>query len=1110
MPPFLPSHTEAARATPDAAYSTAIAGHQGRVAAPAKITALRLISASEAASIGGSLGLDCKPTGFDAEKHARPAVAQSQWFLWSDELQAMVATNPEEREACTPSPLVGSLLGAAALAVTAAIEELAELRQPSRPAAPAAVDVASAAGKELGLDALRAAINVAAAMAADDAAADAVASVATAAAQALSGAEATGPATKAAAMVEADAEAIIRRVMGDNVVAATAEMATVEVHSGGVGTGNGDVHTKGEDAADDDNDADVVVVETVEGEVVTDHEEVVCGATSGSTPSSGSVLAAGTPWHGVLLCIVVPAASGGSSWSGYMSQLSSSLGGVGGALKLDTVSSSVSAGARSVTSWWEATSEWLQTELVTPELPGTVHASEAAAGDSDAGAMGTQDAGLPGADGVLQPLAASDFEEVRQLGMRVLSGTNDGVQVVRRFFSSSSPLGAVTSSFTTVFTRAVPPPAKKVKKSKKGKKGRAAGKEGIAAASVRNKKKGKRKGQTAGRAAMAVAAGREGAYSLKHQLRAEQLLAFQMARDHALYYYLRSAAAAAAADAAHHGDTDGFGAASSALAQLGQLDSSIWQITSTTQITSSHADGSKQTTEIHSSSAGRGAHSSGVDNGQALGISAGESDGSPMELPAVTALVPYGADAVVRGGRGPPPDYASFLVTELQRLLSEGDFVLTSARPAARTQAKPSKKARSKAKKAKGKAKANVRSASSAAGLDWQGGVQSATESVAMMTGSIAGGLSSAAGGLSSWWSGLSSGGSDGDSSGGGSAAKAEARSSKRSKAVKEANAAGERAKSVDAIGDGSSRSSSGKRGASGKKTAPRKSTHPGQSPSGGKPTASKKSKSTKKLKSGKKLKGSKQSKSRVAPSIAVQAEVVDDADAHADGLQVVAELEEEVVDDADAHADGLQVVAELEEEVAEWQDNDAEEAVVIDASDAEKELADAVIDAADPINDARTSASGDAAILDGAGAEHGDLALSATHVSVNLFDPEAPHAEAPSAAVTPPAAELDSPAFQVPPSLEASSEPSADFVVPPGLSSIDLPPKLGSPRTSKRRRRAVQGEGGTGMQLGAPQGGSALRARRVKSAGSSIGGKQKGPRSRKPGSSPKAARKKM
>ena len=55
--------------------------------------------------------------------------------------------------------------------------------------------------------------------------------------------------------------------------------------------------------------------------------------------------------------------------------------------------------------------------------------------------------------------------------------------------------------------------------------------------------------------------------------------------------------------------------------------------------------------------------------------------------------------------------------------------------------------------------------------------------------------------------------------------------------------------------------------------------------------------------------------------------------------------------------------------------------------------------------------ANGDAAVLDGAGAEHGDLALSATHVSVNLFNPEAPHHEVPSVAVTPPAAELDSPA---------------------------------------------------------------------------------------------------
>ena len=269
---------------------------------------------------------------------------------------------------------------------------------------------------------------------------------------------------------------------------------------------------------------------------------------------------------------------------------------------------SLSSVERLTSSWWASTSAWLETELVTPEHPAggsagrpsspqadvDVAASAGASagtgttagGSAAAGGTGTTAGGGVVGGELLQPLGAHEIQEtfqaVSSYGMRVWSYTNDGVSVVRRFFSTS--LGPPTPS------KGKGSKGKKQKKTKKttktstptGTKARKATARGSAGAA----RKGPRKA-TAGESAKATpkatlvesiadessaavlarsarltrltcSQSSAAVLALRLQLRAEQLLAFQMARDHALLYALRSTAAVAATDAAMQGQPPGY------------------------------------------------------------------------------------------------------------------------------------------------------------------------------------------------------------------------------------------------------------------------------------------------------------------------------------------------------------------------------------------------------------------------------------------------------------------------------------------------------------------------------------------------------------------------
>ena len=269
---------------------------------------------------------------------------------------------------------------------------------------------------------------------------------------------------------------------------------------------------------------------------------------------------------------------------------------------------SLSSVERLTSSWWASTSAWLETELVTPEHPAggsagrpsspqadvDVAASAGASagtgttagGSAAAGGTGTTAGGGVVGGELLQPLGAHEIQEtfqaVSSYGMRVWSYTNDGVSVVRRFFSAS--LGPPTPS------KGKGSKGKKQKKTKKttktstptGTKARKATARGSAGAA----RKGPRKA-TAGESAKATpkatlvesiadessaavlarsarltrltcSQSSAAVLALRLQLRAEQLLAFQMARDHALLYALRSTAAVAATDAAMQGQPPGY------------------------------------------------------------------------------------------------------------------------------------------------------------------------------------------------------------------------------------------------------------------------------------------------------------------------------------------------------------------------------------------------------------------------------------------------------------------------------------------------------------------------------------------------------------------------
>ena len=287
---------------------------------------------------------------------------------------------------------------------------------------------------------------------------------------------------------------------------------------------------------------------------------------------------------------------------------------------------SLSSVERLTSSWWASTSAWLETELVTPEHPAggsagrpsspqadvDVAASAGASagtgttagGSAAAGGTGTTAGGGVVGGELLQPLGAHEIQEtfqaVSSYGMRVWSYTNDGVSVVRRFFSTSlGPSISSISSISSTFSTSLGPPTpskgkgskgKKQKKTKKttktstptGTKARKATARGSAGAA----RKGPRKA-TAGESAKATpkatlvesiadessaavlarsarltrltcSQSSAAVLALRLQLRAEQLLAFQMARDHALLYALRSTAAVAATDAAMQGQPPGY------------------------------------------------------------------------------------------------------------------------------------------------------------------------------------------------------------------------------------------------------------------------------------------------------------------------------------------------------------------------------------------------------------------------------------------------------------------------------------------------------------------------------------------------------------------------
>lgn len=336
-----------------------------------------------------------------------------------------------------------------------------------------------------------------------------------------------------------------------------------------------------------------------------------------------------------------------------------------------TVTGSLSSVERLTSSWWASTSAWLETELVTPEHPAggsagrpltpmadvdvaaSAGAHHGAGGSAAAGGTGTTAGGAVVGGEILQPLGANEIQETFQsmssYGMRMWSYTNDGVSVVRRFFSTSlGPLPAPSKG-----------KGRRKKKTTKtstptGTKARKATAKGSAGAA----RKGPRRA-TAGESAKATPKARlvesiadessAAVLALRLQLRAEQLLAFQMARDHALLYALRSTAAVAATDAAMQGQPPGYA-----------------HFESIHRLTVLPVDGGPPVVAEDSTRVTMGGPG-GMGGGEGrVGFGGGDEEAS-----AVRALVPYGSSRG-RDGCGKLPGYANFLISELSRLLDEG------------------------------------------------------------------------------------------------------------------------------------------------------------------------------------------------------------------------------------------------------------------------------------------------------------------------------------------------------------------------------------------------------------------------------------------------------
>ena len=224
-------------------------------------------------------------------------------------------------------------------------------------------------------------------------------------------------------------------------------------------------------------------------------------------------------YYGVLLCVHVP--SGGSlSWSGIASAAGlSSVGKTTAKIGQDV------AGATS--HWWGKTTEWFATEMeeVQPLMPteaGSVPVGgPASTPQQPLSPLDSLSAAAEPASPTLQPLGGDDWEKVGQLGMRVLSSADTGVQHVRRMFVTSIPM-----SFGFGLFQQPPPPPPKRKKGKKGKKGSKKGSKARAAAAAGGQ-----------RAMMAPV--------LRLRVRPEQLIAYMAMRQHQQIRMMQIAAAVA-------------------------------------------------------------------------------------------------------------------------------------------------------------------------------------------------------------------------------------------------------------------------------------------------------------------------------------------------------------------------------------------------------------------------------------------------------------------------------------------------------------------------------------------------------------------------------------
>lgn len=507
---------------------------------------------------------------------------------------------------------------------------------------------------------------------------------------------------------------------------------------------------------------------------------------------------------------------GGTRWQGVLVYVGSRADDSSSARLMRSFNEGISSVGGIASAWWGAASDWLDAELQTPPNPAVMSgpladggtyggiAMNASPAGHDASTLQPSDGGSVGGDAaqLMQPLGAEDWAQVRGVGMRVISGTSDGVQVVRRFFSmsSASPFGAATASVAGTFTSFVsgtfaapPPPTRRTKRKKtRTKKGA--------------KKKGAKKKGGAARASGSVGRGssssskesaREAVVALRLQLRAEQLLAFAMAREHSLLYMLRSASAAAAADAVHQhlptglggaaGIGEAFGGAShhdgrrgghepnfayfSSIHRLTLLPESppqrqpAWSQPPAANPPRYHPPSDAVAAVAAAAAAAAAASAAPPDHvdslhrtftaqaaAAALAAAAAEAEDGAAADDGVRALVPYSLVQRVGGQQPAAADYTSFLIAELQRLLDEGVIFSQVAVPrgskAVRRQ--PSASPRRKRKRKAPKAGASSKRASAStpsrenSGASSGGGVGSWDA----LTGSVTSGVQSWLGGL--------------------------------------------------------------------------------------------------------------------------------------------------------------------------------------------------------------------------------------------------------------------------------------------------------------------------------------------------------------------------